>query len=150
MPQSLSRILVHLVFSTKHREPIIAPADQSALHAYLAGTLNAIGCPVIQIGGIADHVHLLFGLSRTHTIADIVKHAKQNAARWLRERDARYRNFLWQSGYGVFSVSPSMADTVQTYIRTQPEHHRKVTFQDEYRALLAKHGIEYDENYVWD
>lgn len=150
MSQSLSRILIHLVFSTKHREPIITPSDQPALHAYLAGTFNGIECPAIQIGGVSDHVHLLFGLSRTQIIADVVKHAKQNAARWLRERDMRYRSFLWQSGYGAFSVSPSMVDAVQTYIRTQPEHHRKITFQDEYRALLVKHGIEYDENYVWD
>lgn len=150
MSQSLSRILIHLVFSTKHRAPVIALADQSALHAYLAGALNGIECPAMQIGGVADHVHLLFGLSRTQTIADVAKHTKQNAARWLRGRDTRYRSFLWQSGYGAFSVSPSIVDAVQIYIRTQPGHHRKITFQDEYRALLVKHGIEYDENYVWD
>ena len=150
MPQSLSRILVHLVFSTKHREPVLSSVLQTDLHPYLAATLDHIDCPSLQVGGVADHVHLLFGLSRTRTIADIVETVKTASSRWIKSKDSRLANFHWQSGYGAFSVSQSDADQVVAYIENQAEHHRKRTFQEEYRLLLEKYQVRFDERYVWD
>jgi len=150
MPQSLAHLAVHLVFSTKNREPILDAATLPKLHAYFVGVLKGLDCTPIQIGGVADHVHLLFALSRTRTIADMTRELKTNSTNWLHTQGARYNQFHWQAGYGVFSVSASNIAEVKSYIVHQPEHHRKVTFQDEYRALLDKHGIAYDERYVWD
>lgn len=150
MPQSLSRVLVHLVFSTKNREPTLAPAIQQELHPYLAGTLDHIDCPSLQVGGVEDHVHLLFGLSRTRTIASVVETVKTSSSKWLKTKDPRLSDFHWQSGYGTFSVSQSEADKVVTYIRNQARHHQKMTFQDEYRRFMELHRVEFDERYVWD
>jgi REP element-mobilizing transposase RayT len=150
MPQSLSRVLVHLVFSTKNREPTLVPAIRQELHPYLAGTLDHIDCPSLQVGGVEDHVHLLFGLSRTRTIASVVETVKTSSSKWLKTKDARLSAFHWQSGYGAFSVSQSEADKVVAYIRNQPRHHQKMTFQDEYRRFMELHRVEFDERYVWD
>ena len=150
MPQSLSRVLVHLVFSTKNREPFLSPAVQHELHPYLAGTLDHIDCPSLQVGGVADHVHLLFGLSRTRTIASVAEAVKTSSSKWLKTKDARLSAFHWQTGYGSFSVSQSESDKVVAYIRNQEHHHRKMTFQDEYRRFLELHRVEFDERYVWD
>jgi putative transposase len=150
MPQSLSRILVHLVFSTKNREPMLSTALQSDLHPYLAATLDHIECPSLRVGGVADHVHLLFGLSRTKTIAEIVETLKTTSSKWIKSKDARLTGFHWQSGYAAFSVSQSDADQVVAYIVNQAEHHRKRTFQEEYRLLLEKYQVAFDERYVWD
>jgi putative transposase len=150
MPQSLSRILVHLVFSTKNREPVITPAVQTELHPYLAGVLDNIDCPSLQVGGVADHVHLFFGLSRKRTIAEIVEKLKTSSSKWIKGKDPGLADFHWQSGYGAFSVSQSDADAVVTYIQKQALHHRKMTFQEEYRRLLERYGVAFDERYVWD
>lgn len=149
MPQSLSQIYLHLVFSTKDRQPLIGTEVQPRLHAYLAGTLNAIHCPAIQVGGMPDHVHLLFRLSRTVTVADVVKASKVESSKWMKENTSQPQ-FAWQAGYGVFSVSASQVDTVTHYIANQAEHHQARTFQDEFRKFLENHQIEYDEAYVWD
>jgi len=150
MPQSLSRVLVHLVFSTKNREPVLTPAIQSELHPYLAGTLDNIDCPSLQVGGVEDHVHLFFGLSRTRTMAEVVETVKTSSSKWIKTKGPEFNGFHWQSGYGVFSVSQSDADTVVAYIINQAQHHRKMTFQDEYRKLLERYKVTYDEKYVWD
>jgi putative transposase len=150
MPQSLSRILVHLVFSTKNREPVLSAALQNELHPYLAGTLDHIDCPSLRVGGVEDHVHLLFGLSRTKTIAEIVETVKTTSSKWIKSKDKRLSSFHWQSGYAAFSGSQSDADLVVAYIADQAEHHRKRTFQDEYRRLLEKYHVAFDERYVWD
>jgi len=150
MPQSLSRILVHLVFSTKNREPNLSTALQADLHPYLAATLDNMDCPSLRVGGVGDHVHLLFGLSRTRTIAEIVETVKTASTKWIKSKDARLNNFHWQSGYAAFSVSQSDADQVVSYIVNQAEHHRKRTFQEEYRLLLEKYQVPFDERYVWD
>jgi len=150
MPQSLSRILVHLVFSTKNREVVLNAAIQSELHPYLAGTLNGIDCPSLQVGGVEDHVHLFFGLSRTRTVADVVETVKTSSSKWIKTKGAEFGDFRWQSGYGAFSVSQSDADAVVAYIRNQAQHHRKMTFQDEYRRLLERYQVAFDERYVWD
>lgn len=149
MPQSLAQIYIHLVFSTKDRESWISSTVQPRLHAYLAGTLNAIDCPAVEIGGMPDHVHLLFRLGRTVTLSDVVKSAKVESSKWMKdEGDATA--FAWQAGYGAFSVSASMVDTTIEYIRNQAEHHATRSFQDEFRALLQRYQIDYNEAYVWD
>ena len=150
MPQSLSRILIHLVFSTKNRERFLTPTIQSELHPYLAGTLDHLQCPSLQVGGVEDHVHAFFGLSRTQTIADIVETLKIASSKWIKTKGRSFADFHWQSGYGAFSVSQSDADGVVDYIRDQAAHHEKMTFQEEYRGMLERYHIEFDEKYVWD
>lgn len=148
MPQSLSKVYLHLIFSTKDRRQDIPPSQKDAFHAYIAGTLTSIGCPTVIVGGMADHVHILFLLSRTKSIADVVKGLKANTTRWYKER--LHCEFAWQRGYAIFSVSQSTVESVRSYIANQEEHHRQRTFQEEYRAFLEKYNLKYDEAYVWD
>jgi REP element-mobilizing transposase RayT len=150
MPQSLSRMLAHLVFSTKHREPWITPAVRVGLHSYLGGVLKNCDCPPIRVGGVADHVHLFFGMSRTLSTAQVVEKVKVASSKWIKEQGPEFSAFHWQSGYGIFSVSQSETGRVEQYVATQEDHHRVITFQEEYRQFLARHGVEYDERYVWD
>lgn len=119
-----------------------------ALHAYLIGTLVHLHCPSLQTGGTADHIHSLFSLARTRTIAEVVEEVKTSSSRWMKREGVP--QFAWQAGYGAFSVSESRADAVIRYIMRQGEHHRRATFQDELRQFLARHGVAYDERYVWD
>jgi putative transposase len=150
MPQSLARILVHLIFSTKNREPFLSQDLQAELHPYLTAVLDNDGCPSIQVGGVEDHVHLLFGLSRTLTIAQVVENVKTSSSKWIKTQGASLGHFYWQAGYGAFSVSQSNAAAVVHYIQNQAEHHRRESFQDEYRKFLHRYQIPYDEKYVWD
>lgn len=151
MPQSLARVILHVVFSTKNRVPFLKDSElRPRLYAYMAGVLQNIGCEPILIGGVEDHVHILCNLARTITIAGLVEEAKTTSSKWMKEQGASGRDFFWQGGYGSFSVSQSNVDQVRTYVASQEEHHRKVTFQDEFRVLCRKHGIEIDERYVWD
>ena len=133
MPQSLARILVHLIFSTKNREPFLSLDLQAELHPYLSAVLNHDGCPALEVGGVEDHVHLLFGLSRTLTIAQVVENVKTSSSKWVKAKDTSLAHFYWQAGYGAFSVSQSNAAAVIRYIRNQAEHHRRESFQDELR-----------------
>ena len=149
MPQSLSTVLVHLVFSTKHREPIIAPEIRPRLHAYMAGILDNLKSPSLQTGGVADHVHSLFLLHRTISQADLIEEVKKSATKWMKAEGGVPR-FTWQAGYGAFSIGESQADTVIRYIQKQEEHHRTVTFQEEFRKFLERYKVAYDEQYVWD
>ena len=148
MPQSLARVLVHLVFSTKNRAPIIAPAIRPELHAYLGGILDAFGCSPLRVGGTVDHVHLLFALVRTRTIADVVEEAKTGSSKWMKQQGSP--DFWWQAGYDAFSVAQSQVSTVSRYIERQEEHHQVQSFQEEFRQLLGRHQLVYDERYVWD
>jgi len=151
MSQSLARVLIHTVFSTKGREPFFRDAAfRSEVHAYLGGCAKALDCLPLQIGGVADHVHLLTTLSRTLSMAEFVKEIKRVSTNWVQERGGMFHQFHWQAGYGCFSVSESKAQAVVRYITQQEEHHRKITFQDEYRELLRRHGQTWDEAYVWD
>ena len=151
MPQSLARVVLHIVFSTKNRGPFLKDADlRSRLHAYMAGVLQKIRCEPILINGTEDHVHILCNLSRTIAIASLVEEVKKSPSKWVKEQGPAYRDFYWQGGYGAFSVSQSNIEKVRGYIATQEEHHRKVSFQEEFRALCRKHGMEIDERYVWD
>jgi REP element-mobilizing transposase RayT len=148
MPQSLARIGVHLVFSTKNREPLIAPEVRSDLFKYLAGALNASECPAIEVGGVADHVHLLFVLSKNWALSKVVEEVKKESSKWAKEKV--HPRFYWQGGYGAFSVSASNEPRVVAYIRSQEEHHRERTFQDEVRDLMRRTGQPLDERYFWD
>jgi putative transposase len=148
MPQSLANVLVHIVFSTKDRTPWLSPDIREALFPYLGGILRNIECPLLQIGGVEDHVHLLIRLPRTMTIAQFVEKVKTSTSKWLKTRGVS--EFAWQAGYGAFSIGASDTETTVRYIQNQEEHHRKVSFQEELRALLREAGIEFDERYVWD
>ena len=149
MPQSLAQLYVHLVFSTKERRPFIKPDTLPRIHAYLAGTCNAIDCSAITVGGVADHVHILFRLSKNLSLADTVKHIKIESSKRMKD-EFGCRDFAWQGGYGGFSVGASQIEAVSEYIREQPKHHAKNTFQEEFRKLLERYKVTFDEAYVWD
>ncbi len=151
MPQSLPRVLIHTVFSTKDRAPFLANQElRQEAHSYLGGIAKKLDCHPIQVGGTADHVHLLTTLPRTTPIADLIKETKRVSSNWIKERGGIHAKFHWQSGYGVFSVSPGDADRLSQYIGYQERHHHKTGYQEEYRSLLEEHEIEFDERYVWD
>ena len=151
MPQSLARIVLHVVFSTKNRVPFLKNIElRSRFHAYLAGALQQLDCEPVLVDGVEDHVHILCNLSRTITVAKLVEELKKGSSKWMKEQGPAYHDFFWQSGYGAFSVSQSNIERVREYVASQEEHHRKVSFQDEFRALCRKHGIAFDERYVWD
>lgn len=150
MPQSLAKIHLHLVFSTKNRERRIADEDRSDLHSYMGGILKGMDCMPIEINSEPDHVHVLFMLGRKIAVGDVVAGVKRGATEWLRARSPRYAGFHWQSGYGVFSVSQSAVEQVREYVRNQRIHHRRMESDVEYRVMLEKHGIRYDERYVWE
>ena len=150
MPQSLSSILIHLIFSTKNREPSLSPEIDAELYPYIASIFKAMKSPALIIDGASDHLHTLFSLSRVVTIADLVEEVKTESSKWIKTKGQEFRNFHWQNGYGAFSISQSEVATVKRYIGRQKERHRRVTFQDEYRRFLAAYEVEYDERYVWD
>lgn len=150
MPQSLSKVILHIIFSTKNREPWLESKVRPRMHAYLATICRDLGGELERVGGVADHVHIITTLPRTFSQAEIVETLKTNSSKWIKALDAQYRGFFWQRGYGAFSVSPSHLDGVLQYIETQQEHHRTRAFQEEYRELLRKHGVQFDERYVWD
>jgi len=151
MPQSLSNVLVYMTFSTKQRQPLLRAAELRAeMHRYLAGISTKLDCPAIIVGGGEDHVHLLARQARTISLADWIKELKRGSSVWAKTKGPVWRSFQWQAGYGAFSVSQSQSNRVERYIAGQEEHHRRVSFQDEFRQLLQKHGIEFDERYVWD
>jgi REP element-mobilizing transposase RayT len=150
MPQSLAALHVHLIFSTKDRAPALIEDVRSALHGFLAGVLQEIGCHPIIINSMEDHVHLLFDLGRTVAISQVVEAVKTGSSKWLKTRNPRLARFAWQSGYGAFAVSESSLGEVRDYISRQAEHHRARSFQDEFRAFLGRHRVAFDERYVWD
>ncbi|MFO1484716.1 MAG: IS200/IS605 family transposase [Verrucomicrobiaceae bacterium] len=150
MPQSLSKIYVHLIFSTKNRERVIPLHLQPDLHAYMGGILRDLGCTAVEINTEPDHAHLLFLLSRTEPLSTIVGQVKTGSTGWLQRQLPVLQNFHWQNGYGAFSVSQSNVEEVREYIRAQQEHHRTITFQEEFRRFLKRYEVEYDERYVWD
>jgi len=150
MPQSLSSILIHLVFSTKNREPFITPAIESELHPYIATIFHNHKSPSLAIDGTRDHLHMLFVLGRTITIADLVEEVKTVSSKWIKTKGREFRNFHWQKGYGAFSIGQSNVAALKRYIRGQKQHHRRVTFEDEYRNFLERYEIEFDERYVLD
>ena len=151
MPQSLSAVCVHAVFSTKNRYPFLTDASLRAeMHRYLAGVSNHLDCPALEVGGVADHVHVLAYLGRSRSQADWVKELKRASTVWVRTRASDLGHFAWQAGYGAFSVSASQVAKARRYVVGQEAHHRQTTFQDELRTLLRAHGLAWDEQYLWE
>ena len=153
MPQSLNKVILHMVFSTKDRLPLIDAEIRPRLHAYMATILREIAPPQSQayrVGGVEDHVHIASSLPRTVTIAKLFEIVKKESSVWIKKQGAQYEKFHWQAGYGNFSVAPTQLDQLIRYIDNQEEHHKTVSFQDEFRSLLQKYNIKFDERYVWD
>lgn len=150
MSQSLVKNYIHLVFSTKHREPILNESIQPELFRYIAGICTHCDCSPVKIGGHTNHIHALFLLHKKIALVKIVEEVKSHSSKWIKAKGIAYSQFYWQSGYGAFSVNPSEVDVAKAYIENQKEHHRKISFEEEYRAFLHKYGVDYDERYVWD
>lgn len=146
MSHTCGNILLHLIFSTRERRSLILPEFRNDLFAYLGGIIREMGGTALIVEGTFDHVHMLMRIRPSHSAAEIARVVKTNSSRWIRERCP---NFAWQTGYGVFSVSESNVPAVTKYIASQEEHHRKHSFQDEFRAFLKRNGIVVDEKYVW-
>ena len=150
MSQSLASILVHLVFSTKNRTQMIKPEILKDLHAYIVGIAQSHESTVYEIGGVEDHVHLLISLPRTVTLSKLVEEIKKSSSKWVKTKGVLYQEFAWQRGYGAFSIGQSSTLALKNYIQNQEKHHKKISFQDEFRSLLRKYQIAFDERYVWD
>ncbi len=150
MGQSLVKNYIHIVFSTKHRLRIIDDTIEAELHSYLGGVCNNLDCKVLKVGGYTDHIHILCMLSKKVTLIELMKKLKSDSSKWIKTKGHKYSNFYWQDGYGAFSVNPAEVEIVTNYIANQKEHHKKKTFQSEYRAFLKKYDVPYDEKYVWD
>jgi putative transposase len=150
MPQSLSYVLIHIIFTTKDRIPMIDVQTRPDLYAFLAFTAREIGCECFAVGGVADHVHLAVRFSRVVTIAKLIEKLKTSSTRWFRQQSPLFSGFAWQRGYGAFSVGPTDLPALRQYIDNQEIHHASHPFQHEYRAFLRKYEIDFDERYVWD
>lgn len=150
MSQSLSNIVVHLVFSTKGRRQLLRDAERGQLHAYIAGILKNHDSPLIEIDSVSDHIHILLAQSKNYAPAKIIEQVKSSSSGWIKEQHAWYLDFAWQAGYGEFSVSPMHVEAVREYIRSQADHHRQEDFQSEFRRFCEKNGKPLDEQYAWD
>jgi len=149
MPQSLSKIIVHIVFSTKNHAPCLSNDIRPGLFAYIAGILNKLDSKAILINGVEDHVHILCLLSKNHAPCEIVEKVKTGSSKWVKTQTSGPDSFQWQNGYGMFSVSQSNVASVRSYIAEQENHHRNVSFKEEFRNFLDKYEVQYDEEYVW-
>ena len=150
MAHTFTNLLVHAIFSTKDRRPFINADLNPRLFAYMGGVLREIGVAPLIVNGTEDHLHALVGLPATRSVADVIRIVKANSSKWVHEEFPNHRDLAWQSGYAAFSVSQSNVDAVRAYIADQEEHHHTVSFQEEYLAFLKRHGITYDERYVWE
>ncbi len=149
MAHTYTSLLIHVTFSTSGRTPLLTDAIRLDVHAYLGGILRELDAIPIAVGGTADHVHMLIRLPANLALADCLRILKANSSRWVKQRWSQQRKFGWQGGYGAFSVSESRRAAVIRYIRDQPQHHRRISFQDEFLALLKNHRVEFDERYIW-
>lgn len=151
MSQSLAQVYLHLVFSTKHRQPWLRDrALRLELHDYLGGTCRNLDSPSLIAGGVEDQVHILCRLGRSIAIATLVRDLKRESSKWLKTKAADLTEFLWQQGYGAFSISPAHVEDLRKYIANQEDRHKTESYQDELRRILRKYGVEYDERYLWD
>ena len=151
MGQSLAQIYVHVIFSTKNRQPFLRDVEfRPKLHAYLAGICRTHDCPALIVGGVEDHVHLLCRLGKTVEVATLLRELKRGSSLWIKAERPDLRDFYWQDGYGAFSVSPGHVEDLKKYIANQAEHHQRESFQNEFRRICKKYGIEIDERYAWD
>ena len=151
MPQSLAKVILHIAFSTKNRTPWLRdPAIRAELYAYQATVLKGVDSPALLINGVEDHIHVLCLLLRQFAIKDVIQEAKTTTSKWIKRKGPAFRGFYWQGGYAAFSVSESKIAEVKRYIANQAAHHRRMTFQDEFRELCKRHGLEIDEQHAWD
>jgi len=148
MSQSLANILVHVIWSTKERRPLISDAVREGLHGYMAGILKKVESPALIINSVNDHIHVLCQLSKNLAASKLVEEVKKSSSKWMKEQGVF--DFAWQNGYGLFSVSQSNAGAVRNYIEGQGEHHKKRDFKDEFRAFCKRYNVPLDERYVWD
>ena len=150
MSQSLSNILVHIIFSTKLSKPFIVQSIKNELYSYMASILKNCDCSPIIIGGIEDHVHVLCKLSKTRSMSSVIEDIKKKSSKWIKTKGVEYKGFYWQNGYGAFSIGESQVNTLKKYIQNHEEHHRKKSFKEELLELLNRYGVKYDERYLWD
>lgn len=150
MPQSLSKLYVHIVFSTKYRRPSIDEEIEQELWTYLGGICKALECNPLRVGGYNDHIHICCQLSRKITQMKLLEEIKKESSKWIKTKGRRYEKFYWQDGYGIFSVDYSGVERVVEYIKNQREHHSKRIFKEEFIAFLRRYDVEYDERYLWD
>ena len=150
MGQSLVKNYIHIIFSTKLRTPLIIESIENELYSYIGGICKQLECYTVKLGGYIDHIHILCMLSKKIPLMKLLEEIKAHSSKWIKTKDDTLKKFYWQNGYGAFSVNPYEVDKVIAYIENQKEHHRKKTFQEEYRAFLKKYDVEFDEKYVWD
>lgn len=150
MPQSLSYLYGHMIFSTKNRRPLLRGSPREQMHAYMAGILRNMKCRDVHVGGAADHVHIVCNLSKFHAPVDLLEAVKKDSSKHAKTLGANLAKFQWQRGYGLFSVGPADLAAAKDYVAKQEEHHQTMTFQEELRRFLVKYGVQYDERYVWD
>ena len=149
MSQSLSKLYVHLVFHVKNNQIFIRPEEETELYAYMGGIIKQLSSDPICINGIKNHVHILATMSKNISLADFLKEIKRSSSRWIKTKHAHYKYFEWQGGYSGYSVSQSKVKDVEKYIANQKEHHKKVSFKEEYVRFLKEYGVDFDENYLW-
>jgi REP element-mobilizing transposase RayT len=150
MPQSLAKNLIHLVFSTKNREPVLIESIRGSLCAYASGVLWDLDSPTIAVNAWRDHVHILFVLNKNHPLSQFIMGVKRATSKWIKTQGTEFAKFHWQNGYGAFSIGQSGVDEVKTYIANQAKHHRAKTFEEEFRSFLKRYQVEFDERYLWD
>ena len=150
MAQSLADIILHIVFSTKGRLPLIKPAIEEELYRYISGVCKNLNCPVIKINGVEDHIHILLQLGRTISISDLISEMKSSSSKWIKSNGPNYHDFAWQGGFGAFSVSRLNLENAKHYLENQKQHHQTVSYKDELIAMLKRAQITYDEKYLWD
>jgi REP element-mobilizing transposase RayT len=150
MASTLTNLLYHIVFSTKDRRPLVIPDLRDDLYSYVGGIIRGEGGTLLEVGGMPDHIHLITRFKSEPSVAAMIKTFKAKSSKWINEKPGRVNRFSWQRGYAAFTVSPSQLPKAITYVRNQETHHRRRTFKEELIELLEKHGIEYDERYLWD
>jgi putative transposase len=150
MPQSLSCVLLHVIFSTKNHHPFLDKSIRGRMHAYLATLCRDLNCNAYRVGGIADPVHIVAGLNKTLSQSQFIEDIKKKSSKWVKQHEPRCQTFAWQRGYGIFSISQRMLDKTIRYVENQEEHHKEVSFKEEFRIFLEKYNLAFDEKYIWD
>lgn len=150
MAQTLVKLYVHIIFSTKHRADLILPETEKELFAYIGGISNNNNSKLLAANGTKNHIHLLVSMSKNIELSELVGDIKRDSSKWIKTKGRQYENFRWQDGYAAFSVGYTQIADVKKYIANQKSHHSQMSFEDEFRYFLNKYDVEYDERYVWD